>query len=70
MIKFDFTSHFIIEFNGIILDSTLLIIIFSVNSKWVRGLLCNLAKGFQSMRYATGGTVAGVHCIITEHRTQ
>ena len=54
MIKFDFTSHFIIVLClMVILVSTLIIINSSVNSKWSMGPLCNLFKGLQSICYAT-----------------
>ena len=54
MIKFDFTSHFIIVLRlMVILVSTLIIINSSVNSKWGMGLLCIMSKGLQSICYAT-----------------
>jgi len=61
MIKFDFTSHFIIVlcllFNGNFTVSTLIIMNSSVNSKWAWGHLCNLSKGLQSKCYATEQSV-------------
>ena len=54
MIKFDFTSHFIIVLClMVILVNTLIIINYSVNQNGVWGLLCNLSKGLQSICYAT-----------------
>jgi len=52
MIKFDFTSHFIIVlYLMVILVSTLIIINYSVNSKWCMGLM-KLPP--VNMLYATG----------------
>ena len=62
MIKFDFTSHFIIVLClMVILVSTLIIIIIinsSVNSKWGMGpfMYGNLSKDLQSICYATDFT--------------
>jgi len=54
MIKFDFTSHFIIVLClMVILVSTLIIINYSVNSKWDMGAFYVMSKGLQSICYAT-----------------
>jgi len=55
MIKFDFTSHFIIVLClMVIFVSTLIIIDSSVNSKWGMGPFIYFSKGLQSICYATG----------------
>jgi len=59
MIKFDFTSHFIIVLClMVILVSTLIIINYSVNSKWGMGPFVYLSKGLQSICYTTAYNVA------------